>query len=52
MLNALRVRYIGRVFGYRGDGSLENDFIGAIGSFCPEPDALESLPYPQYPEEK
>ena len=52
VLNALRVRYIGRVFGYRGDGSLENDFIGAIGSFCPEPDALESLPYPQYPEEK
>ncbi len=51
LLNALRVRYIGRVFGYRGDGSLENDFIGAIGGFCPEPDEVESLPYPIYPPE-
>ncbi len=50
LLNALRVRYIGRVFGYRADGSVENDFIGAVGGFSPEPDEAESLPYPQYPE--
>lgn len=48
LLNAHRVRYIGRVFGYRGDGSLENDFIGAIGRFSGEPDEVEGLPYPLY----
>lgn len=52
LLNAHRVRYIGRVFGYRGDGSLENDFIGAIGRFSQEPDAVESLPYPLYPPDE
>ena len=48
LLNALRVRYIGRVFGYRGDGSIENDFIGGIGRFGPQPDKVESLQYPIY----
>ncbi len=49
LLNAYRVRYIGRVFGYRADGTVENDFIGAIGKFCLEPDEVEALPFPQYP---
>ena len=49
LLNALRVRYIGRVFGLHADGTLENDFIGAIGRFWPEPDEAEALPYPTYP---
>ena len=42
------MRYIGRVFGYRGDGSIENDFIGGIGRFGPQPDRVESLIYPIY----
>ena len=48
LLNALRVRYVGRVFGLRADGSLENDFIGAIGKFYQEKDEVEELPYPIY----
>ena len=48
LLNALRVRYVGRVFGLHGDGTLENDFIGAIGKFGPTPDEVEALPYPIY----
>ena len=52
LLNAYRVRYIGRVFGYHEDGTLENDFIGAIGKFWPEPDEAESFPYPMYPPEE
>lgn len=51
LLNAYRVRYIGRVFGYHEDGSVENDFIGAIGKFSMTPDEAEALPYPQYPNE-
>ncbi len=51
LLNAYRVRYVGRVFGYRGDGSLENDFIGGIGRFSAQPDTVESLPYPVYAQE-
>ena len=48
LLNAYRVRYIGRVFGLHGDGSLENDFIGGIGRFSSTPDAVEARPYPVY----
>lgn len=52
LLNAYRVRYIGRVFGIRGDGSLENDFIGGIGRFSDKPDRVEKRPYPVYKEEE
>jgi hypothetical protein len=51
LLNAYRVRYIGRVFGLRGDGSVENDFIGGIGRFSAQPDTVESRPYPVYAKE-
>lgn len=51
LLNAHRVRYIGRVFGFREDGTIENDFIGAIGKFSPVPDECEALPYPRYRDE-
>ena len=51
LLNAHRVRYIGRVFGYRADGTVENDFIGAIGKFSSEPDEVEALPFPVYAPE-
>ena len=52
LLNAHRVRYTGRVFGFGPDGAVENDFTGAIGRFGPVPDEVEALPYPVYPPDE
>ncbi len=43
---------VGRVFGFREDGSLENDFIVAASCFRPDPDEAESLPRPFCPPER
>ena len=48
LLNCSGPRYIGRDFGVLPDGTPDFKFIGAIGSFCDEPDSVEAEPYPIY----
>lgn len=48
ILNTAGPRYIGRSFGVGANDQAESQFIGAIGTFCDEPDEVELLPYPIY----
>ncbi len=48
ILDAMRVRYVGRAFGRDWKNDIENNFIGGIGAFCNVQDEVEAYPCPYY----